>query len=103
MKCKSEGHDKYHCLVFPNYIVAGQLMHLRSEAQAGPSAGRALWCVICEVAGEVAMNSCHLLKKIVQTLQQLSCNFCWSVGHDESNCRSYELMMDRTPTYKVQA
>jgi len=25
------------------------------------------------------------------------------LGHDEHTCRRYELMMDRTPTYKVQA
>jgi len=24
------------------------------------------------------------------------------MGHDENTCRSYELMMDRTPTYRVQ-
>lgn len=34
--------------------------------------------------------------------EQIFYNFCQSVGHDEHNYRSYELMMDRTPTYRVQ-
>jgi len=31
-KCKSEGHDKDHFLVFSNYIVGGGLMPLRLQA-----------------------------------------------------------------------
>jgi hypothetical protein len=42
-------------------------------------------------------------RSIHKNSQQLFCNFCRSVGHDERTCRSYELMMDRTPTYRVQA
>jgi len=78
-------------------------MPLRTEAQAGLSVGPALWCAICQVAGKHATNNCHLLQKFVQTPQQLFYNFCRSVGYDERNCRSYELMMDITPTYSVQA
>ena len=78
-------------------------MPLRPKAQAGPSAGPALWCAIYQVARKHAMDNCHLLQKFVQTPQQLFCNFCKSIGHDECNYRSYELMMDRTPSYRVQA
>lgn len=49
------------------------------------------------------MDNCHLLQKFVQTPQKLFCNFCRSVGHDERNFRSYELMMDRSPAYRIQA
>lgn len=48
------------------------------------------------------MDNCHMLQKFVQTPQQLLCNFYRSVGHDEHNCNCYELMMDRTPAYRVQ-
>jgi len=47
-------------------------------------------------------DNCHLLQKYTQTSQQLFCNFCRSVEHDENTCRSYELMMDWTPTYRVK-
>jgi len=78
-------------------------MPLRPEAQVGPSAGSALWCAICQVAGKHATNNCHLLQKFVQTPHQLFYNFYRLVGHDQLNCRSYELMMDRTPGNRVQA
>jgi len=78
-------------------------MPLRPEAQAGPSVVPTLWCVIYQIAGKHATNNCHLLQKYTQNSQHLFYNFCRSVGHDECTCRSYELMMDRTPTYKVQA
>ena len=76
-------------------------MPIRLEAQAGPSAKPALWCAICQVVGKHVTNNYHLLQKFVQTLQQHLCNFCQSVGHDEQNFYSYELMMDRTPAHRV--
>jgi len=101
MKCKGQGHDRDHCLVFAKYIAGGGSMPLRPETQERLSTGPALWCIICQVAGKHVTNNYHLLQKFVQTPQQLFCNFCRSVGHDEHNCRSYELMMDRTPAYRV--
>ena len=78
-------------------------MPLRLEAQAGPSAVPTLWCVICQIVGKHDMDNYHSLQKYTQNSQQLFCNFCRLVGHDEYTYRSYELMMDRTPTYEVQA
>ena len=77
-------------------------MHLRLESQAGPSVVPTLWCAICQIARKHATDNYHLLQKYTQNLQQLFCKFCRSVGHDEHTCRSYELMMDRNSTYKVQ-
>jgi len=77
-------------------------MSLRLEAQAGPSAMLALWCAICKIEGKHAIDNYHLLQKYTQNSQQLFCNFCRLEGHDEHTCRTYELMMDKTPTYKVQ-
>lgn len=62
-----------------------------------------LWCVIFQIRGKHATNNYHLLQKYTQTSQQLFCNFCRSVGHDAHTCRSYELIMDHTPTYRVQS
>lgn len=78
-------------------------MPLMLEAQAGLCAGPSLWCTICQVVGKHATDNCHLLQKFVQIPQQLFCNFFRSVGHDECNYISYELMMDRTSAYRVQA
>ena len=61
MKCKSQGHDKDHCLIFINYLAGGGPMPLRPEAQAGPSAMPTLWCAICQIAGKHATDNCHLL------------------------------------------
>jgi len=44
-------------------------MLLRPEAQAGPSAVPAFWCVICQIGGKHATNNCHLLQKYTQNLQ----------------------------------
>ena len=78
-------------------------MPLRLEVQAGPSATLALWSMICQIGGKHATDNYHLLQKYKQNSQQFLCNFYRSVGHDECTCRSYEMMMDRTPTYRVQA
>ena len=61
LKCKSQGHDKYHYLVFTNYVAGGGPMPLRPEAHVGPSTGPVLWCVICQVAGKHVTDNCHLL------------------------------------------
>jgi len=68
-------------------------MALRPEVRAGPSAVPALWCAIFQIGGKHATYNCHLLQKYTQNSQQLFCNFCRSLGHDERTCRSYELVM----------
>lgn len=76
-------------------------MPLRLETQARLSATPALWCGICKIGGKHTTDNCHMLQEYTQTLLQLFCNFCRSVGHDERTCHSYELMMDQTPTYRM--
>ena len=61
-----------------------------------------LWCENCQIVGKHATNNYHLLQKYTKNSQQLFCNFCRSVGNNERTCRSYELMMHRTPTYRFQ-
>ena len=51
VKSKGQGHEKYHCPIFVNYLARGGPMPLRVESQAGPRATPALWCAICQVGG----------------------------------------------------
>lgn len=103
IKCKGQGHDKSHCLVFARYLTVGGPMPLKLEAQARPSVVPIIWCMICEIGGKHDTDNCHLLQKYTQNSQELFCNFYISVEHDEHTCRIYEMMMDWTPTYRVQA
>lgn len=103
VKGKGLGHDKDHFQMLTNYLTRGRPMLLRLEAQARPSAAPPLWCIIFQIGGKHAMENCHLLQKYTQNSEQLFCNFCRLMGHDDHTCRSYDFMMDRTPTYIVQA
>lgn len=77
-------------------------MPMRLEALLGTSIGPTLWCAIYQVVGKHVTNNYHLLQKFVQTPQQLIYNFYKLVGHEECNCHSYDLMMERTPTYQMK-
>jgi len=88
LKCKSQGHDKDHYPIFAIYITRGGPIPLRPEVPVGPSVETALWCAICQVVGQHAIDNCHLLQNFVQTPQQLFYNFCKSVGHDERQCHN---------------
>lgn len=99
IKCKDEGHDNNHYPVYHNYLIGGGLVPLKLDNTAGPSTGVLLWCDIFQITGKHTTDNCHLLQNFVQTPHKLFCTFCKSVGHDERNCQSYELMMERTPTY----
>lgn len=83
-------------------ILWGGEIPLKLEAPVRPSMGAKLWCAICQVTGQYVTNNYHLLQKFVQTPQQLFCNFYKSEGHDECHCQSYELMVERTPTYHMK-
>lgn len=102
LKCKGQGHDKDHFLVYQNYLVVGGLVPLKLENNGGSSMRVVPWCTIFQITGKYMMDNFHLLQKFVQTPQKLFCNFFKYVGHDECICRSYELMMDKTPTDRVQ-
>lgn len=102
LKWKGQGHDKDHCPIFVSYVAVGGPMPLRTEDATGPSTGPMLWCAIYQVVRKHVTDNCHLLQKFIHTPQKLFYNLCGSIGHDENNYCSYELMMDKTPSYKVQ-
>ena len=94
-KCKTEGHSKEHYPVFVEYLSSGEPNPL-PQAQ-GP------WCEIYRKNGHKPQE-CYLLQKYVQTPKTLFCTCCKFVGHDENNCRAYELVMERTQdVYVVQS
>lgn len=94
-KCRSEGHSKEKCPIFRDYMASGALDPL--------NAGSYLWCEICKVGGQHRSEDCYLLQKYVHTTRNLYCKFCKSVGHDENNCRSYELPMEHSAdTYRMK-
>ena len=93
IRCRSQGHDKYHYPIFLNYVVMRGPTPLQLEAQAGPSTTTPLWCTICHVGGKHNTDNCHLLPKFNQTPQQLFCTFCRSVGHEEIDYYSYHANM----------
>jgi transcription initiation factor TFIID subunit TAF12 len=43
------------------------------------------------------------MKKFVQTPTNFYCMFCKSIGHDDMDCRDYDLMHERSrDIYKIQ-
>lgn len=85
-----------------NYTKGQWEVPLKLEDIARLSTGAVLWNAICQVIGKHATDNFHLLQNFIQTPQQLLCNFCKSVGHDECHYRSYELMMEIKTTYRMQ-
>lgn len=93
-KCKEEGHYKDEFPVFKDYLASG----VHNQLNPG------LWCNICRERGQHHSDDCYLLQKYVQTLKQIFCNFCRSIGHDEKNFQSYYLMMEHiVDSYRLQA
>jgi hypothetical protein len=64
---------------------------------------RGLWCEICKKQGHDPYHFPMMQK--YQTVPKSSyCNFCKSVGHDDKDCRTMDLMRERTSdAYRVQA
>lgn len=103
LNCKGYGQEKDHCLIYQNYLIGGGLIPLKPKNTIRSSTGIVPWCTICQIIGKHSTDNYHLLHNFVQSPQQMFCNFYKFVAHDEQNCRSYELMMDKTLTYRVQA
>jgi hypothetical protein len=93
IRCKSEGHDKEHCPLFHEYLASGAPSPLKQVTLP--------WCEVCR--NRHRPGECYYLQKYVQTPTNLYCTFCKSVGHDDRDCRAYDLMHERSrDIYKIQ-
>jgi hypothetical protein len=91
--CKSEGHEKEHCPLFHEYLASGALSPLKQVTLP--------WCEVCR--NRHCPIECYYMWKYVQTPMKLYYTFCKSVGHDEKECRAYDLLHERSrDNYKIQ-
>ena len=85
-KCRMDGHTKDNYLTFMNYVAFGA---------PNPLNGKGLpWCLICQSRGNHD-EECVYLQKVVSTPANLFCKFCRSVGHNEKDCRAYQLLKEK--------
>jgi hypothetical protein len=72
------------------------------DRNAKPTTTGGLWCQICKKPCHDPYH-CTMMHKY-QTVPKTSyCTFCKSVGHDDKDCRTMELMRERTyDAYRVQ-
>ena len=87
MWCHAGGHTKDTCPTFWNYLLSGAPNPL--------SCAGIPWCRICQVYGNRHENY-EYMQNIVTKAEILYYTFCQSVGHDDKNCRAYELIQERT-------
>ncbi len=93
-RCKEEGHDKEQCLALRNYLNTGA---------PSPFNNNVLYYEICRTTGQHRIEDFYLLKRYVQVAKNPYCKFCNFMGHNEDECRSFNLMMERThDAYRVQ-
>jgi hypothetical protein len=53
------------------------------------------WCEICRTHGHDPYH-CPMMKKYQTMPKSTFCNFCKSVGHEDKDCRTLEMMKERT-------
>jgi hypothetical protein len=91
--CRTKGH---HQNEFPNFV---QYMETRVP---NPFPIGVPWCEICKTHGHNPYH-CPMMKKYQKIPKSLYCNFFKSVGHDDKDCRTMELMrLIILDTYRVQ-
>jgi hypothetical protein len=93
VRCISEGHEKEQCPLFNEYLAYGASIPLKQLTLP--------WCEVCR--NRHRTGECYYMKKYVQTPTNLYCTFCKSIGHDDRDCRAYDLMHERSrDIYKIQ-
>ena len=101
IRSKGPGHSKDPCPLFSDYMQAGDSSSLRPTKMVGPSS-LMLWCADCWVVGRHDTDHWPRLGAYVPEIKQHWCRFFSSVGHDEQNCRTLDLMVDRGNLYRVK-
>jgi hypothetical protein len=87
--CILEGHDKEQCPLFNEYLASGALSPLKQVTLP--------WCEVCR--NKHRPGECYSMQKYVKTPTNLYCTFCKSIGHDDRDCRAYDLMHEVRDTY----
>ena len=91
-RCRVEGHSKEQCPVFAQYLASG-----------APNPLPQTWGLSCKICIQVGQRpqDCHMLQKYTKTPKNLYCTFYSSVGHDDSHCRTLDMVMERTQDFYV--
>jgi hypothetical protein len=93
VRCRSEVHDKEHYSLFHEYLASGAPSPLKQVNLP--------WCEVCR--NKHHPGECYYMQKYVQTPTNLYCTFCKSMGHDDWDCRAYDLMHERSrDIYNIQ-
>jgi hypothetical protein len=93
VRCRLEGHDKEHYLVFHEYLALGASSLLKQVTFP--------WNEVC--INRYHPSECYYMQKYVQTPAKVYCTFSKSIGHDDIDCRAYDLMHERSrDVYKIQ-
>jgi hypothetical protein len=93
VRCRSKGHDKEHCPLFNEYLASGASSPLKQVTLP--------WCEVCKNRHRI--GECYYMQKYVQTPKNLYCTFYKSIGHDDRDCRAYDLMHERSrDIYNIQ-
>jgi hypothetical protein len=91
--CKSQSHDKENYPLFHEYLAYRALIHLNQVTLPR--------CDVCR--NKHRPGECYYMQKYVQTPTNLYCTFCKFVGHDEKDCRDYDLLHEISrDIYKIQ-
>jgi hypothetical protein len=74
-----------------------------STGMPNPLPQGGLWCEICKKPGHEFYH-CTMMQKYQTVPTNSYCTFFKLVGHDKKDCKTMELMWERTSdTYRVQA
>ena len=93
-QCRTEFHAKEQFPVVRNYLNTGAPNLFNPQV---------LYCELCRTVGQHRPKDCYLLQRYGQVIKNSYCKFCKSVGHNEDECRSYDLMRGRIyNAYQVQ-
>ena len=84
-RCRIERHDKEQCPVLRNYLNTGA---------PNPFNPIVLYCEIYRTIDQHRSKYCYLLQRYVQVPKNPYCKFCKSVGHNEYECHSFDLMRE---------
>jgi hypothetical protein len=93
VRCRLEGHEKENFPLFNEHLASGAPISLNQVTLP--------WCEVCR--NKCRLGECYYMQKYVQTPINLYFTFCKFVGHDDMDCRAYDLMHERLrDIYKIQ-